>query len=145
MASPANSEQLLRTSSESDFREEMDMDDHGETGVSFFGKFEKFSRKLITQMASIAVTCDRELARTMRTDDPIRDSVIASVSEQSALVKELARTALKEIGRELAIFEDMRSICVEAAQKLACLVDQIRGKLEETLADMDNLKESLRI
>ncbi|KAK6045826.1 hypothetical protein COOONC_16668 [Cooperia oncophora] len=51
----------------------------------------------MSQIATIAVKCDSELAKTMRTDDPKRDSVVAAVNEQSALVKEIVRTILKEM------------------------------------------------
>lgn len=56
----------------------------------------------MSQVGSIGVICDKEPAKTMRTDDPRRDNIISAVAEQTALVKEMAASN---------IHRDMRVMC----------------------------------
>ncbi|KAK6056005.1 hypothetical protein COOONC_06490 [Cooperia oncophora] len=127
MISSISSEQLLRTPSCSgDPQEQMDLDEcRAEAGI-----------------ATIAVKCDSELAKTMRTDDPKRDSVVAAVNEQSALVKEIVRTILKEMrdfcGPRIAdgIINLLRTANISEAEQMK--------QLFSDFDDMKSIVESLR-
>ncbi|KAK6020201.1 hypothetical protein OSTOST_14149, partial [Ostertagia ostertagi] len=52
---------------------------------------------MLSQVNLIAITCDSELSKVMRTDDPRRDSVVTSVREQVAVAKEIVKATLVEI------------------------------------------------
>ncbi|KAK6030414.1 hypothetical protein OSTOST_03451, partial [Ostertagia ostertagi] len=79
---------------------------------------------LLSQVATVGVTCDNELAKSMRTDDPRRDSVAASVREQVAFVKEIAKATLAEIS-ELSrpkvaerVFDLLRGVQISSVSQL---------------------------
>ncbi|VDO60316.1 unnamed protein product [Haemonchus placei] len=57
------------------------------------------SNELLSHVTAIGVTSDNELARSMRTGDPRRENVVASVSERVALVKEIAKATVSELSR----------------------------------------------
>ncbi|XGW28632.1 hypothetical protein V3C99_008423 [Haemonchus contortus] len=86
-----NEEELLRTPVEDE--EILD----GNVCDIFLKIFERLSNKLLSQVTTIGITCDNELAKSMRTDDPRRETVVASVREQVALVREIAKATLAEI------------------------------------------------
>ncbi|VDO19415.1 unnamed protein product [Heligmosomoides polygyrus] len=82
-------EELSSAPSYSQSHDEMDLEEtRTDSGVSFTKEFEKCAQRITAQISTIAITCDTEPAKTMRTDDPRRDTVASAVNEQSALVKE---------------------------------------------------------
>uniref|UniRef100_A0A7I5EEC1 Protein MIS12 homolog n=1 Tax=Haemonchus contortus TaxID=6289 RepID=A0A7I5EEC1_HAECO len=86
-----NEEELLRTPVEDE-----EILDENVCDI-FLKNFERLSNKLLSQVTTIGITCDNELAKSMRTDDPRRETVVASVREQVALVREIAKATFAEI------------------------------------------------
>ncbi|KAK6059823.1 hypothetical protein COOONC_02522 [Cooperia oncophora] len=75
-------------------------------------------------LASIAITCDSELAKSMRTDDPRRETVVASVREQVALVKEIPKA---QIGSVSDLQEHLRK---DALSQKELQIEQLRHEVE---------------
>ncbi|VDL75417.1 unnamed protein product [Nippostrongylus brasiliensis] len=90
-SSNVNEEELLRT-----------LEDMGDENVSenFIEEFERIAKKIVGQVSTIGITCDTELGKSLRTNDPRREAVMSSVREQTAIVQEIIRTTLGEL-REL--------------------------------------------
>ncbi|KHJ85402.1 zinc knuckle, partial [Oesophagostomum dentatum] len=94
MSSPMDEDELLRSPEEVE-KEEQPTDERVSDATSSY--IDKMTTKLLGQVSTIAVVCDSELSKTMRTDDPRRDSISALVAEQTALVKELVRVSMAEL------------------------------------------------
>ncbi|XGW19137.1 hypothetical protein V3C99_003171, partial [Haemonchus contortus] len=170
MHSPVSSERSPHTSvRNTEAPDDMEMEEAGAgSGVSPYKEFDKLSRKVMALLPTIAIKCDNELSKTMRTDDPKRESIMAVVSEQSALVKEVVRITLREMwdkccsksndeviellesagicdaGRlknHLTKCEEMKSALDKLSQKLECPLSQISRKVDEALMTTASLSK----
>lgn len=93
-------DELLRTPQDVDSEDEVDRDEvptDERVSENFNSSFEKLVSKVMNQVGSISMICDNELAKTMRTDDPTRDSIVSAVAEQTALVKEILLIMLADM------------------------------------------------
>ncbi|VDL81861.1 unnamed protein product, partial [Nippostrongylus brasiliensis] len=133
------------------------MDDEN-VSERFVKEFEKLASKILGQVSTIGVTCDAELSKSFRTDDPRREAVTSSVREQTAVVKEIVRTTLTEMSelgkrhcnaglarilsevgigtcqqlREyLAGVKEAKDTAAGACRLLNCSESEVSGKIEE--------------
>ncbi|KAK6020225.1 hypothetical protein OSTOST_14125 [Ostertagia ostertagi] len=102
MALSLHEDGLLRTPVDDE-----EMFDKDVSEISLKG-FDRLSSKLLSQVATVGVTCNNELAKSMRTDDPRRDSVAAS--------KQL-RQEVEELGQRKANAPMDHDNSAEAAQE----------------------------
>ncbi|RCN41381.1 hypothetical protein ANCCAN_12648 [Ancylostoma caninum] len=99
MASVLNEDDLLRTPDEVDSQDEMDLEEGTNDSVSalYNKEFDKLAAKILSQLNLVGITCDSELGKSMRTDDPRRECIMASVQEQKAVAKEIVKGTLAEL------------------------------------------------
>ncbi|KAK6049946.1 zinc knuckle [Cooperia oncophora] len=112
---------------------------------------ENLSNKLLTQVTTIGITCDSELSKSMRTDDPRRESVVASVREQVALVKEIAKATLVEICElcrpqvATRVFKLLRSAQIHSVGQLQEHLNKVAvmGEIVEEVSNVYVIKSSV--
>ncbi|VDO05613.1 unnamed protein product, partial [Haemonchus placei] len=137
MARP-NEEEFVHTSGEDEemFEENVSKD--------FVREFDRLSNKVLSHVNSIAITCDTELSKMMRTDDPRRDSVVSSVREQVAMVKEIVKAVFGEIS-ELSQPQVAEHVLEALREAHINSVPQLRAHLGRNAAMANTIKEACEI
>ncbi|EYC22678.1 hypothetical protein Y032_0016g2893 [Ancylostoma ceylanicum] len=100
MASIPDEDDMLRTPEEVDSQDEMDLEEartNDSVSTHYNKEFEKLAAKILSQLNMVGITCDSELGKSMHTDDPRRESVMALVQEQTAVAKEIVKGTLAEL------------------------------------------------
>ncbi|VDO61292.1 unnamed protein product [Haemonchus placei] len=91
MHSPASPERSPHTPvRNTEAPDDMEMEEtRSGSGVSSYNELDKLNREVMALLSTAAIKCDNELSKTTWFDASKRESIMAVVSEQSTLVKEL--------------------------------------------------------
>ncbi|KIH69154.1 hypothetical protein ANCDUO_00501 [Ancylostoma duodenale] len=170
MASVLNEDDLLRTPEEVDSQDEMDLEEvrtNDSVSALYNKEFEKLAAKILAQLNMVGITCDSELGKSMRTDDPRRKCIMASVQEQTAVAKEIVKGTLAELHdlgcpqvgadligalRQSRIYKGtqlqkrlerhkaLRKMIQDACKTLDCPEQQISERIQSLIADNDEAR-----